>query len=203
MRVNSDFAKTRVRRLSPLFLTALWVLGSISSVNAAANEAGQSPLYNIGQPASAEDIAEKDIDVMPDGRGLPAGSGSVEDGEAVYLSSCAHCHGEGGQGGPFAALAGGLTSTPKSMAENPKTLRTVGNYWPYATTLFDYIRRAMPFERPGSLSDDEVYALTAYVLRLNGLIDNNATVNAKSLPKVMMPAASSYRGDDRATGAMK
>jgi S-disulfanyl-L-cysteine oxidoreductase SoxD len=125
---------------------------------------------------------------MPAGRGLPAGEGSVSRGEEIYQSACAHCHGSTGQGGAGGALAGAPLYSPAELAADLSLLRTVGNYWPYATSLFDYIRRAMPFDRPGSLTDDEVYAVTAYLLYLNGLVERSGVVDGETLSRVEMPA---------------
>ena len=131
---------------------------------------------------SAAEIARWDISVPPSGEGLPAGSGTVKQGEAVYVAQCQACHGAKGVGKPADPLVGGIGSLATE-----KPLRTVGSYWPYATTLFDYTRRAMPINNPLSLSNEEVYAVTAYVLYLNGIIAENAEMNAKTLPQVKMP----------------
>jgi S-disulfanyl-L-cysteine oxidoreductase SoxD len=136
----------------------------------------------LGQPISPADLAAWDISILPDGRGLPPGRGSVKEGEAVYAAKCQSCHGEKGAGRPNEALAGGIGSLASAMP-----LKTVGSYWPYATTFFDYVRRAMPFQAPKSLSSDEVYALSAYILHLNGIVDADAVLDAKSLPDVKMP----------------
>jgi S-disulfanyl-L-cysteine oxidoreductase SoxD len=136
---------------------------------------------NLGQPLTAADLAVWNINVMPDGTGLPPGSGTSAKGAPIYAQKCAHCHGELGKGGVNAAVVGG--APVKSM----DTSKTIANFWPYATTLFDFIRRAMPFQQPRSLSDDEVYALTAYILALNKLIGEQDEMNAQTLPKVTMP----------------
>ena len=146
-------------------------------------------------------IQRIDIDVLPDGRGLPGGSGDITVGKAVYERTCQHCHGEQGHGGPHGSLAGEPLYDPGELAADPKLKRTVGNYWPYATTVFDYIRRAMPFDRPGSLGDDEVYAVTAYVLYLNGLLDEDAVLDAQTLPGIEMPAKSFFVPQSPLTGA--
>lgn len=137
---------------------------------------------NLGRAASAEEIKAWDISIPPSGAGLPAGSGSVKQGAAVYTSKCQACHGARGAGKPADALAGGQGTL---ASNNP--VRTVGSYWPYATTLFDYVRRAMPVQNPMSLTDDEVYAVSAYILRLNGIIAEDAVMNAQTLPQVKMP----------------
>jgi S-disulfanyl-L-cysteine oxidoreductase SoxD len=143
--------------------------------------AQQSP--NLGKPISAEDLAAWDISIGPDGAGLPPGSGTVKQGEAVFGAKCQACHGEKGAGTPNDRLVGGQGSLP---GDKPP-VKTIGSYWPYATTLFDYIRRAMPFNESKSLTSDEVYGVVAYLLNLNGVIPESETMNAQSLPKVTMP----------------
>jgi cytochrome c len=143
--------------------------------------AQQSP--NLGKAISVEDLAAWDISVGPDGAGLPPGSGTVKQGEAVFMAKCQACHGEKGAGTPNDRLVGGQGSLP---GDKPP-VKTVGSYWPYATTLFDYIRRAMPFNESKSLTSDEVYGVVAYLLNLNGVIPESETMNAQSLPKVTMP----------------
>ena len=137
---------------------------------------------HLGVPVSPADIAAWDISIGPSGAGLPAGSGTAATGAGVYNTKCVACHGEKGVGKPSDQLAGG-NGTLKDAAP----VRTVGSYWPYATTLFDYIRRAMPWPQPQSLSPDEVYSVTAYVLYLNGLVAERDTVTHETLPKVQMP----------------
>jgi cytochrome c len=137
---------------------------------------------NLGVPATAEQVGGWDVSIGPDGAGLPPGSGTAAQGAAVYAAKCVACHGEKGAGRPNDQLVGG-----QGTIATPNAVRTVGSYWPYATTLFDYIRRAMPLVAPQSLSNDEVYALTAYLLSLNGVIDEGAVMNATTLPKVAMP----------------
>lgn len=146
----------------------------------------------IGRPATPKGIAAWDIDVRPDGQGLPPGHGSVRDGAALYAARCAGCHGARGEGAAAEALAGGQGSLASA-----KPLRTVGSYWPYATTLFDYVRRAMPFDAPQSLSADETYAVSAYVLHLNGLLPEDASLDAASLPGIAMPNRDGFTADPR------
>ena len=136
----------------------------------------------LGRVATQQEVAAWDISIPPSGAGLPAGSGTAKQGEAVYVAQCQACHGPKGVGKPADPLVGGVGSLATA---NP--VRTVGSFWPYATTLFDYTRRAMPPTRPLSLSSDEVYAVTAYLLHLNGIIGENAEMNAKTLPQVKMP----------------
>jgi S-disulfanyl-L-cysteine oxidoreductase SoxD len=161
---------------------------SILVAAAAALLALASPLFaqqspNLGKPISQEDLAAWDISIGPDGAGLPPGSGTVKQGEAVFAAKCQACHGEKGAGRPNDRLVGGEGSLP---GDKPP-IKTIGSYWPYATTLFDYIRRAMPFNESKSLTNDEVYGVVAYLLNLNGVIPEGETMNAQSLPKVTMP----------------
>jgi cytochrome c len=137
---------------------------------------------DLGQPATPADIAAWELSIPPSGQGLPPGSGTAVQGAEIYRAKCASCHGANGAGKPADALAGGLGSLNSATP-----LKTVGSYWPYSTTLFDYVRRAMPYDRPLSLSDDEVYAVSAYILALNGVIREHAGLDAKTLPQVAMP----------------
>lgn len=137
----------------------------------------------FGQPISPAEMAAWDISIGPDGAGLPTGQGTAAQGESVYVAKCQGCHGEKGAGKPNDPLAGGIGS----LADDKPPVKTVGSYWPYATTLFDYVRRAMPFDHPKSLSNEEVYAVTAYVLHLNDIIGADDVIDAQSLPKVKMP----------------
>jgi mono/diheme cytochrome c family protein len=137
----------------------------------------------FGQPISPADAATWDISIGPDGVGLPAGSGTPAQGEAVYTAKCLACHGEKGAGKPNDQLVGGMGT----IAPDKVPVKTVGSYWPYATTLFDYVRRAMPWDKPKSLTDSEAYAVSAYLLNLNGIIGAADVIDAQSLPKVKMP----------------
>lgn len=136
----------------------------------------------IGRAPTDAELRGWDIDIAPDGTGLPAGSGNVTAGRALFAERCVACHGVDGKGGPAGPLAGGGGSL---AGKSP--VKTVGSFWPHSTTLFDYIRRAMPWDRPQSLRDDEVYALSAYVLHVNGIVPADAVMDAKSLPAVRMP----------------
>jgi mono/diheme cytochrome c family protein len=138
---------------------------------------------NLGQSATLEQIAAWNTDIAPDGTGLPPGKGMAVEGEVVYNNVCSACHGDRGEGKPNDRLAGGQGS----LAADQVSIKTVGSYWPYATTLFDYTRRAMPWNAPKSLTDDQVYAVSAYVLSLNGIIGANEEMNAQTLRKVQMP----------------
>ena len=137
---------------------------------------------DFGRPATLDEIKLWDIDVGPDGKGLPDGSGTVTQGKQVFSDYCSACHGENGQGGIKDRLAGGQGTLASNMP-----VKTVGSFWPYATTLFDYIHRAMPYPTPGSLSTDETYAVTAYILSLNGIVAADGRVDKDSLPKIKMP----------------
>jgi S-disulfanyl-L-cysteine oxidoreductase SoxD len=137
---------------------------------------------NLGATPPAAMLAAMDISIPPSGEGLPGGSGNAVQGQKVYDAKCQACHGPKGVGKPADALVGG-----KGSLASGKPMRTVGSYWPYATTLFDYTRRAMPTTAPMSLSNEEVYAVTAYVLFLNGIVPETAEMNAQTLPQVKMP----------------
>ena len=145
------------------------------------------PRFGFGRRATEEEIARIDIDVMPDGTGLPEGRGTVERGRALYRNQCVQCHGADGRGADYEALAGADTYA-------------VGNFWPYATTLYDYIARAMPQAVPGSPPPDDVYSLTAFVLHLNELLPADGALDRESLPRVEMPARDRFVYDDRAGG---
>lgn len=153
---------------------------------------GQGPKYKLGRPASERDIQEKDLFVSPDGKGLPPGKGTAAEGREVYKRRCERCHGAQGEGKEEAALVGG-----KGTLATPKPIKTVGSYWPYATTLFDYVNRAMPFDNPGLLTNDQVYAVSALVLHWNGIIGENDVMDASSLAKVKMPNRDGFIPDNR------
>ena len=151
----------------------------------------------FGTPISEKEIAAWDISIMPDGSGLPPGSGTPEQGAQIYAAKCALCHGPEARGGTNAALVGGAPLT--TGIDTPKT---IANFWPYATTLFDYINRAMPFAAPGTLPADDVYAVVAYLLAENGVIERSAVMNRRTLPQVRMPARDRFVPDDRTGGAV-
>lgn len=159
--------------------------------------------FGFGHPATAGEIRVWDTDVRPDGTGLPADSGSAVQGAAIYATRCAVCHGADGAHGavaPAPPLVGRLNGDAFPFDTDTTAVATVGNYWPYATTLYDYIARAMPFPAPGSLTPHEVYALTAFVLARNGIIASTTVLNARSLPLVHMPARHRFVPDDRTGG---
>jgi cytochrome c len=147
-----------------------------------ASVASSAHAYDFGRAATSEEIKFWDIDVRPDGNGLPEGSGTVARGRSVYEENCEVCHGPNGQGGIKDRLAGGQGSL---ATESP--IKTVGSYWPYATTLFDYIHRAMPYQAPGSLSVDDTYAVAAYILSLNGVLPADGKLDKNTLPAIKMP----------------
>jgi mono/diheme cytochrome c family protein len=158
-------------------LIAVSALALISAVAVAAD----GP--NLGRVATPEEIAAWDVSIGPDGVGLPPGRGTPKQGETVYLAKCVACHGEKGAGKPNDQLVGGQGTLP---GDKP-SVKTVGSFWPYATTVFDYVRRAMPYNESKSLTNDEVYAVVAYILQLNGVVGENDTIDARTLPKVKMP----------------
>lgn len=152
----------------------------------------QAQMYNLGRTPTAREIAGWNIDVTPDGVGLPQGSGTVKQGEEIFVSQCSGCHGAKGEGGVADRLVGGMGSL-----KSDKALKTVGSFWPYATTLYDYIHRAMPYTSPQSLTPNQVYAVTAYILHLNGIVSADTTLDATSLPTVRMPNRDGFRPDPR------
>jgi cytochrome c len=147
----------------------------------------------LGRAATRGEIAAASISVAPDGNGLPPGRGTAKTGRAVYEAQCGACHGKKGEGSAaFPQLVGGVGSLTTAHP-----IGTIGSYWPFATTVFDYINRAMPYQSPGSLRPDEVYAVTAYLLHLNGIIGENTELTEKSLPKVEMPNRNGFIDDHR------
>ena len=166
-------------------MLAIIVLAGATSAQA------QSP-YGIGRPATSAEIGGWNIDIDRYGNNLPPGSGSVSHGHEVFDQQCATCHGANGEGGVGDRLVGG-----QGTLATAKPIRTVGSFWPYAPTLFDYIRRAMPQNAPQSLSNDDVYAVSAYILNLNGLLPADAPLDAKALSAIKMPNRDKFVGDPR------
>ena len=169
-----------------------WRWSALVTVAAACGGAAQAQVYGLGKSASEREIAGWNIDVAPDGKGLPAGSGAASSGKSLYEQHCGACHGMKGEGKPADALVGG-----RGTLASDRPLMTVGSYWPYATTVFDYIFRAMPFNAPQSLKPPEVYAITAYLLFLNGIIREDAVMDATTLPRVEMPNRKGFVRDPR------
>lgn len=155
----------------------------------------------IGKRATASEIAAWDIDVNPTGAGLPPGRGTYAEGARLYAAKCALCHGAKGEGlAIYPALIGSEPKAGASFADDYRLKHTIGNYWPYATTIYDYIGRAMPLTAPGSLTPTEKYSLVAFLLAENGVIDRGAVMDARSLPAVRMPARRYFVADDRTGG---
>ncbi|MDA0349075.1 MAG: cytochrome c [Verrucomicrobia bacterium] len=169
---------TRNRALA---LSALLLGTTISIVSSAQEGPG------LGVAATPEQVAAWSLTILPDGSGLPEGSGTAEIGAQIYAQKCLACHGQNGVEGPNDKLVGGHGSISSDAP-----VKTVGSYWPYATTVFDYIRRAMPLMQPQSLTNDETYALTAYLLELNDIIDSDQVMDAQTLPKVKMPNVDNF-----------
>jgi cytochrome c len=189
--------------------TALWglaLLGMVACAGAGLGvvnnlQLGSAPAapatFGFGTAASAERVARWDVNAFPDGKGLPPGGGTVQQGAEVFARACASCHGESGTGGQGAA--GGTLVGNEPWGEYPGT-DAIGGYWPYATTLYDYIRRAMPQMTPGTLTADETYAVIAWILWRNGLVAENARMDARALAAVQMPARDRFVPDDRTGG---
>ena len=174
------------------FALVALLAGLLCGSGASGAEGASQPVATprLGQPASAELVARWNLSVYPDGRGLPIGHGTAAQGRPLYQRRCAKCHGADGEGGSGGTLVG------RGSLTDPEPDQTVGNYWPYATTLFDYIRRAMPMDAPATLSNDEVYAVSAYLLYLNKIIGVAERIDAESLPRVRMPNRDGFIGID-------
>jgi len=188
---------------------ASWELGVVIAAAVVVSAAAQSPeRFGFGEPAPRELVAALDIDVRPDGTGLPPGRGTAREGAAIYAKQCAACHGTKGEGGAADPLVG---AEPRGVppfgpayeqwrGTRPDVPFTIGNYWPYATTVFDYVRRAMPPAAPGSLTPDDTYSVVAWLLAQNGIIADGAVMSLETLPKVVMPARKMFVPDDRKGG---
>ena len=162
------------------------------------------PTYRVGRTPTADEIKAWDLTIPPDGQGLPPGSGTAATGKAIFEARCAPCHGEKGDDGKYRLLIGGsspLTAARLNESIDPfvggKPVLTIGTFWQYATTLWSYIRRAQPFDTPGSLEADEVYAVTAYLLYLNGVVGQQDVLDARSLPQIKMPNRDGFVSDVR------
>jgi cytochrome c len=183
------------KHLGFLFASALVAQPSATLVAQpfrAAHFVAQSPTFGVGHTPKPDDLKAIDIDITPDGNGLPPGTGTAAAGKDVYTRRCETCHGPTGKEGPQDVLVGG-----KGSLSTAKPLKTIGSYWPYATTLWDYIRRAMPFDHPGTLTADEIYGTTAYLLFLNGVVGERDVVDQATLPKVQMPNRNGFTADPR------
>ncbi|HWI20054.1 MAG TPA: cytochrome c [Vicinamibacterales bacterium] len=188
------------RTLRPLLLASVAVATAISYATLSAQSKPVAKPLGIGRAASADEIAKIDIDVRPDGKGLPDGKGTVAEGAKIYAAKCASCHGKSGEGATADRLVATDAGKNFDFATNPKLPRAVGNYWPYATTLYDYTYRAMPFMQPGTLTPDETYSLVAYILNLNKIVPEDAVMDRKTLPAVKMPARDRFVMDNRKGG---
>ena len=182
LRSRSAFAQLGCVVITALVMSAIVHAAQTSSPQAAPARPPAPKGPSLGVPASAADIAAMDVSIGPDGAGLPPGSGTPKQGAEVYATKCVMCHGAEGANGVNDRLVGG-----QGTLKTPTPVKTIGSYWPYATTVFDYVRRAMPYPAPHSLTDAEVYAVTAYLLHLNGVIGPDDVMDATSLPQVKMP----------------
>jgi mono/diheme cytochrome c family protein len=173
----------------------LWLSVGIGALIAMASVwpvVAQLPTYGVGRPPTAEEVKAWDLTIPPDGQGLPPGSGTAALGQAIYVERCASCHGEKGEDPKYIRLVGG-----HGTLATDKPIQTIGSFWQYATTLWSYIRRVQPFDEPGSLTADQVYAVTAYLLHLNGIIGEQDVMDAKTLPLVNMPNRGGFVPDPR------
>ncbi len=169
-----------------------FLLGTVAALTAGGSQGAEPDRFGLGRPPTEAEIRAWDIDVRPDGTGLPPGQGTVVQGRRVYAAKCAGCHGATGTEGPYDRLVGG-----RGTLNTHVPVKTVGSYWPYATTLYDYLRRAMPLDAPQSLTPDEIYALVAWLLHANGIIDEGDVMTAATLPLVQMPNRQGFVLDPR------
>ena len=181
----------RSARIARRALTVVGI-GTLVIAAAALPSRAQLPTYGLGRAPTPDEISAWDITIPPDGKGLPPGSGTATSGKAVYTERCASCHGEKGNDGKYDPLVGG-----RGTLTTDKPVKTVGSYWPYATTLWSYINRAQPFDEPGSLTHAQVYAVTAFLLYLNGIIGETDVLDARTLPAVKMPNRDGFVPDPR------
>ena len=158
--------------------------------------------FGLGRPATPDEIRRLDIDVTPDGHGLPDGRGTITEGAVIYAARCAACHGKQGEGATADRLVATDAGQDFAFGRDPSLARAIGNYWPYATTLYDYIARSMPLAQPGSLTANEVYGVVAFLLAQNKIIDAAAVMDRTTLPKVVMPARDRFVRDNRTGGAV-
>lgn len=184
------------------YSSGIVLAAAVAACQVADRGASASPAtYGLGRPATATEIAALNTDVSPSGEGLPSGRGDATRGAALFQAQCASCHGADGEGiAPNPPLVGRDPRDGFPFGNDPKLIRTVGNYWPEATTIYDYIKRAMPLSTPGSLSDDDVYSLTAHLLVANEILPAGARLDSASLVAVRMPAHDRFVPDDRRGG---
>ena len=181
-----------------LLLSSILAADEITNLKEISIHKNMDVFFNFGRTATIEEIKEWDLDVSPDGTGLPEGTGTVEEGEILYTSKCLFCHGVNGEGGINERLVSRAGEEfPDEDVACGFECRTIGNYWPYATTLYDYILRSMPMNAPGSLTNDEVYSISAYLLYLNRIISEDTQLNAENLKNIVMPARDKFINDDR------
>jgi S-disulfanyl-L-cysteine oxidoreductase SoxD len=171
-----------------------WVMGIVALLAMASvwPAAAQLPTYGVGRPPTAEEVRAWDLTIWSDGQSLPSGSGTAALGKPIYAERCAACHGETGEDPKYSRLVGG-----HGTLATDKPIRTIGSLWPYAPTLWGYIRRAQPYDKPGSLTPDQVYAVTAYLLHRNGIIGEQDVMDAQTLPQVKMPNRDGFVPDPR------
>jgi len=179
-----------------MFTRRLWRAAGVVALLVAAGASpvtAQLPTYGVGRPPTAEEVEVWNLTIPPDGQGLPPGSGTAALGKTIYVDRCASCHGEKGEDAKYSLLLVGGHGTLTTA----QPIKTIGSFWQYATTLWSYIRRAQPFDDPGSLTTDQVYAVTAYLLHLNGIIGEQDVMDAKTLPLVKMPNRDGFVLDPR------
>jgi S-disulfanyl-L-cysteine oxidoreductase SoxD len=171
-----------------------WLMGIVAPLAMAGiwPAAAQLPTYGVGRPPTAEEVRAWDLTIRPDGQGLPPGRGTAALGKPIYAERCASCHGETGEDPKYSRLVGG-----QGTLATDKPIRTIGSFWQYAPTLWSYIRRAQPYDNPGSLTPDQVYAVTAYLLHRNGIIGEQDVMDAQTLPQVKMPNRDGFVPDSR------
>jgi cytochrome c len=176
-----------------IVIAAALIIGTIAFTQTASAQVAR---YGFGTAATPEELS-KFFSIPPDGRGLPPGSGNAGKGARIYAGACAACHGEKLEGNPAKGIGGDKLLGGRGTLASKTPVKTVESYWPYATTLFDYVKRAMPFNAPGSLSDDDVYSVVAYILSEAKVIQATDTMDAKTLPKVAMPNRDGFEPDPR------
>jgi cytochrome c len=191
----------RTRNASWLVLGSLLFAASCADAPRDTSAPPVDPSFGLGRTPTPERLAAIDIDIDTTGHGLPEGSGTAEQGATVYAARCASCHGARGEGvTPVPPLVGRTPNVGYDFANADRAPRTIGNYWPYATTVFDYVRRAMPLNTPGTLTANETYAVVAWLLNQNDIVAADAVLDATTLPKVTMPARGIFVRDDRGSG---